>query len=313
MNDTIRTTGIPVPRLHDWRPGNLLNASDLDPPNRLIESMLGAQSVAQEVLYPPVRQPGVRFVVVVGKDESILLTRDAERHPPTLPWDGRWVFGGPEETRMHPWPNSDVRDYAVVSLDADGLIPEDAAILEAVERGGSWFVQAPAAGGGGATKFLVANDRFLSSAQRPAMRNDYFFAVKPGTEVDPDTDFYADEDLVKIAKPHKLQTAPWNNRTVHLNEFSIYVKYTNYVSSPVQRRRATQWDPPPEDRALFPFIQRTEMIWPEYGTDRDSLTGEDIIKAVQVGAAATGIEGVHWEDTNDSGRVWTVLPLGFLS
>lgn len=71
MNDTIRTTGIPVPRLHDWRPGNLLNASDLDPPNRAIESMLGAQSVAQEVLYPPISSGGALPVLVKPDNTAI--------------------------------------------------------------------------------------------------------------------------------------------------------------------------------------------------------------------------------------------------
>lgn len=58
MNDAVRTTGIPIARLHDWRPGDPLNATDLDPPNRAIETILGAQSVAQEVLYPPLAQGG---------------------------------------------------------------------------------------------------------------------------------------------------------------------------------------------------------------------------------------------------------------
>lgn len=157
--------------------------------------------------------------------------------------------------------------------------------------------QPSAAAAGNTEKFQVMNDR---DREGSVMHDDWFYAERPSTgEVD-----------IKIAKPHKLQVTPWNGRTVRLNEFSVYVKYSNYSPATGARRRATQVDA--DGTPLFPFIQRLEMIWPEYGTNRDSRTAEDIIKAVQIGEEATGIEGVDWEDTNDSARVWTVLPLGFL-
>lgn len=206
MNNVVRTTGIPIPSLHNWRHGDPLRAADLDPPNRAIEAMLGAQSVAQEVLYPPLVE-----------------------------------------------------------------------------------------GAGNVELFQVMNERDRGDGPG-IMQRDYFYAKQLSTG----------ETRIKVAKPHKLQTSPWNGRTVYLTAFRTYVTYSNYTPTTGVRRRATRRDEP--------FVVEWEFISPEYMTERDpdlTDTSEDIIKAAMIGEDATGIEGVDWEDMNDSGRVWSVLPAAF--
>ncbi len=161
--------------------------------------------------------------------------------------------------------------------------------------------------GAAIAKFVVANDARLSSAQRPGMRDDYFFAVKQGTAVDPETGNYSPDDLIKIAKPHKLQVTSWNGRTVYLTEFRTYVTYFYRNPDAPFTREATRRDEP--------LITENQYISPAYGTQRDpdrTDTSEDTIKAVQIGEEETGIDGIDWEDMNDSARAWSVLPAGFI-
>lgn len=196
MNNVVRTTGIPIAPLHDWLPGDPLRAAHLDPPNRTIEAMLGAQSVAQEVLYPPLSPGGT------GNTEKF--------------------------------------------------------------------------------KVITANP-----GAQYAMKGEYYFATRLSTG----------EEHIKIAKPWMLRRSTWVGRIQYLNEFRMSVEYLSVGSDIHTRRRVRQVE--------LPFISQLQMIWPEYASN-------DIINAQQLGEEGTGVEGVEWEDMNETGRVWSVLPLGLL-
>ncbi len=192
---------------------------------------------------------------------------------------------------------------AAHDVPTDGAIIVQVFMLISPDGAAKFYFNRGGAGGGTVSaKFQVANDRLLPLTHRPGMGEDYFLAVRLGTEIDPDTGVYATEDLVKIAKPHKLRQTPWNGGTFYLNEFDIEV---SYVYPGISTRRLASYDTPNVT------ITELEMIWPEYGTDARLLTPDDIIKAVLIGEGRTGVDDVAWEETNDSGRVWAVLPARF--
>lgn len=139
-------------------------------------------------------------------------------------------------------------------------------------------------GTGNTEKFKVIT---ANPGAQYAMKGEYYFATRLST----------DEEHIKIAKPWMLRRSTWVGRIQYLNEFRMSVEYLSVGSDIHTRRRVRQVE--------LPFISQLQMIWPEYAPN-------DIINAQQLGEEGTGVEGVEWEDMNETGRVWSVLPLGLL-
>jgi hypothetical protein len=196
---------------------------------------------------------------------------------------------------MHPWPLVEISDYStfVTGLDADLLIEEEGHILRAHKHRGLWFVAKPGGGGTSVNRFLV-----VEGSAPWGMQPEYFTAVKAGVERDPDTNLYRPEDLVKIAKPWMLRRSTSDGRTRYLNEFRVTVQYTFDLGGIIHNRRTARL-------VELQHVFNLEMIWPEYSAN-------DIINAQHLGEEGTDVEGVEWEDMNETGRVWSVLPLGLL-
>lgn len=160
-------------------------------------------------------------------------------------------------------------------------------------------------GSGIIDKFRIMNDREFSQVERPSVRDDFFYATRLST----------DETRIKVAKPNELRTTPWDRHLrekagltekVWLDEFDVYVTYVypHRLFAPLNfdKRWATRDDEP--------NIRATQIIWPAYWHAVHIDTPIGIIKAVQIGEEATGIEGVEWEDI-ESCRTWTVFPAAF--
>ncbi|MHC4065198.1 MAG: hypothetical protein ACYSUI_11980, partial [Planctomycetota bacterium] len=247
-----------------------------------------------------------RLVIVTEIVGELLTTQEVVRNV-----SGRWEpFESP--VPMRPWPLVDVAEYEdhITGLDAGGLVDEDGRIFHALKQGNLWFVFRPGDEGGaaGSVRFLIVKDTRLPLAYRPAMKPDWFYAVRVGVEVDPETEFYRPEDLVAIAKPYRLRQTPWDGGTFWLKELRVSVAY-RYPGIPI-RRTATRQDEP--------NIIELQMIWPEYATDADHRVhpGDrnetyDWIQATKLGEQETGIAGVHWEEIGPT-RHWTVLPASFM-
>ncbi len=153
--------------------------------------------------------------------------------------------------------------------------------------------QAPAVAAGIPEKFRV-----VVGPSPYGMRADYFTVVKLGVERDPETNLYRPEDLVKIAKPWELRRSTSDGRTRYLEEFRVTVRYEFRSATNHVRRTATQTD--------VPHISQLQMIWNEYAAN-------EFINAQHLGEEGTDVDGVEWEDLNETGRVWSVLPVGFLT
>jgi hypothetical protein len=123
--------------------------------------------------------------------------------------------------------------------------------------------------------------------------------------------FYAkhlatNEERIKIAKPHHLRVEPWNGVTEYLAGLDVEVRYSYTDLIKGTRRYATR-----EDR---PHAREHQIIWREYPIDvtRDNVP-TTYIWAIHVGDGPEGtrLDDVEWEDINQAGRRWTVIPEHF--
>lgn len=288
--------------LQRWRIGEALKADKLNQPVDKLNRMAGV-GPARQHMPRPIPEGGesetvARLVAVTAVEGEMLLTRTVKRHiVEELPWDGRWEFAG-EETPMRPWPLVDVAEYEsfVTGLDADGLVEEDGRIFDARKRGTLWFVARPSGGGSGVVEKFRVEHSLGANDPNPPMQDDFFYATRLST----------DEERIRVAKPYELRVTPWNNQTVFIDALGTDVTYSyDLFTAPVDfnERLAVREDQPQ--------VRETQIIWPLYHTRARPGTPDSIIKAVQIGEEVTGIDGVEWEDTNDAGRVWTLLPASF--
>jgi hypothetical protein len=149
---------------------------------------------------------------------------------------------------------------------------------------------------------MVRSDPAFAEDDEQPMHDDWYYARRVSTG----------EMRIKIAKPHKLRKTPWNEKEVQLDAFDVRVTYEYFPNTATLnqsfKRHATRDD----ERN----ISERQLIWPEWVVFYDALRAnplrsEDFILAAQIGEEATMIEGVDWQDLNDSGREWTVLPQAF--
>jgi hypothetical protein len=158
---------------------------------------------------------------------------------------------------------------------------------------------------------MVRFDPAFAEDDEQPMHDDWYYARRVSTG----------DTRIKIAKPHKLRKTPWDKDAreavgeppdVKLDAFDVRVTY-DYFPDGVNlnqsfKRYATRDDEP--------NIQQRQLVWPEWVVYSDPLRADplrskDFILAAQIGEEATMVEGVDWQDLNDSDREWTVLPQAF--
>ncbi len=140
-------------------------------------------------------------------------------------------------------------------------------------------------------------EKFKVEAGQPgsqyALQPDFFYATRLSTG----------EEHIKVAKPYELRRTTSHLKAVYLSEFRVSIRYEFTSADRHNRRRAAQLD--------YPFITQLQMVWDEYVPNK-------IVNAQWLGEEGTRVEddedleGVEWEDMNSAGRVWSVLPIGFL-